>query len=191
MIPTTYSKIRYSAATLFVLLLVAVCASPTKANPLVFSNLTALQNSGTTQIDLFSNPGATLTGPQLSFKVDLAGTLAPGGTDTLRITYHEDGSAPVTQTFQIPVFGTVQPPITLFFTVNSICTTCKPLEATLALDLLSSIPDFVIPSGHGAGEWTDSYTYTFVTAQPVPEPATLIGLGSGLIALAARRRRKA
>src|SRR5258708_3883966 len=73
-----------------------------QADPLLFSHAVALQNNGSTRVDLFSNPGVTLIGPQVSFLVDITGTLAVGEAHTLLITYSEFGSSPVSQTFQIP-----------------------------------------------------------------------------------------
>ena len=35
-----------------------------KADTLTFSNVVALEGNGSTQVDLFSNPGATLFGPR-------------------------------------------------------------------------------------------------------------------------------
>ena len=50
-----------------------VLASAVKADPLMFSNVTALQNQGFSKVDLFSNSGTTLFGPELSFTVDVTG----------------------------------------------------------------------------------------------------------------------
>jgi len=109
-----------------------------------------------------------------------------GGTDTLRITYTELGSAPVVQDFQIPLFGTVQPPFTLIFSVVSSGLNPQGVPATLTIDLLNSSPDFVIPGG---GQSVNSQTYTF-NVKPVPEPATLSVLFGGLVALGIRVRRR-
>ncbi len=79
------------------IILIGLAAVPSvKADPLFFSNVVALQNGGATRVDLFSNPGITLLGPQISFLVDITGTLPPGGTDTLSITYNQAGSPPIT-----------------------------------------------------------------------------------------------
>jgi hypothetical protein len=163
-------------------------AGTTKANPLSFSNVSVFQISS--KVDLFSNPGAKIVGPQLSFSVDIAGVLPAGASDTLRITYNELGSPANIQDFQIPIFGTVQPPFTLFFSVLSPGANLQGIPATLTVDLLNSAPDFVIPSGPNQGQAVDSYTYAFNVARPVPEPATLLALVSGLAALGVRLRRR-
>jgi hypothetical protein len=152
-----------------------------KADPLRFSNVVALQNNGSTQVDLFSNPGTTLLGPQISFLVDITGSLPPGVTNTLSVTYSEAGSAPTTQTFQIPAFGTIQPPFTQLFTITSPGATYAGAMAMLTIDIIGSSPDFVIPGGPSAGQSVDSYTYMFTAATPVPEPMSLILFGSGLL----------
>jgi PEP-CTERM motif len=162
-------------------------ASTAKADPLLFSNVVALQNNGLTRVDLFSNPGTVLVGPQVSLLVDITGILPAGVTDTLRITYTELGSAPVVQTFIIPVFGTVQPPFTLLFNINSPGATEQGVLAFLTLDLLRSSPDFIIP---GNDIPVNSYTYIFRVAQPVPEPATILLLGSGLVGVAQHLRKR-
>src|SRR5687767_4503393 len=105
------------------------------ADPLVFSNLTVFQNNDTTQVNLFSNPGTTVLGTNLTFSVDISGTLAPGAVDILRITYQELGGLPIVQDFQIPLFGTVNPPLTLIFSIVSPASNPLGVPATLTLDL--------------------------------------------------------
>ena len=175
---------------LFLGILILVGAKGTQADPLFFSNVSALQNNGTTVVDLFSNPGATLIGPQITFTVDITGNLNPGITDTLLVTYSEAGGAPIVQSFQIPLFGSVQPPFTLVFSVTSLAPSFTGTPATLTLDLLNSYPDFVIPGGANAGQQVNSYTYAFNVSQPIPEPASLTLLGAGLTGLFARARRR-
>jgi PEP-CTERM motif len=153
-----------------------------QADPLLFSNLVALQNDGSTQIDLFSNPGVTLTGPSVSFLVNINGVLPPGTSQILLITYQEQGSAP--QIISIPVpLGDTQFPFLQFFTINSPGATFGGVMGTLTLDIIGSAPDFVIPGGVHAGESTDSFTYSFNVAQPVPEPASVVMMVFGLAGL--------
>jgi len=163
----------------FVMTVCLAAASNTKADPLVFSNVSALQNAGFTSVSLFSNPGVTIYGPQISFTVDVSGALPPMGTDTLQITYVEQGSAPIVQSIQIPFFGN-NPPFQVLFTVNSPGANIFGIPATLTVDLLNSSPDFVIPSGPNAGQGANSYTYSFTVATTVPEPASLSLAAMGL-----------
>ena len=171
------------------LMFIGLANQTAAADPLVFSNVTAYQNNDTVQVGLFSNSGITLLGSNLTFSVDISGVLAPGAVDTLRITYTELGGSPVVQNFQIPLFGSVQPPFTLLFSFISPGTTPQGIPATLTIDLLNSTPDFVIPAGPNQGQTVNSYTYSF-NVRPIPEPATLFAMASGLAALGFRVRRR-
>src|SRR5438046_10445372 len=165
-----------------IMILVAhTAALSAKADPLLFSNVVALQNGGTTSVDVFSNTGTTLLGPQISFLVDITGLLPPGVTNTLLVSYSEAGGVPIVQSFDIPLFETVQPPFTLLFSITSPGASFTGIPATLTLDILGSSPDFVIPSGPGAGQRVNSFTYSFIVTKPVPEPTALILLGTGLV----------
>lgn len=185
-----HGKLQKTLLVLAVLMLVGLMERTVKADPLSFSNVTAFQNNDTTQVDLFSNPGTTLIGSNLTFSVNVTGMLGMGAFDTLIITYNEMGSSPIVQSFQIPLFGTVQPPFTLIFSIVSPGATFQGVPATLTLDLLNSTPDFVIPGGPNQGQTVNSYTYSFNVAEPVPEPVTLVALASGLAALGVRLRRR-
>jgi hypothetical protein len=169
------------------LLVILTCAIQAQADPLTFSNVSVLQNNGNSSVDLFSNPNVTVLGPQLIFTVQLSGTLPPGGSDTLRATYMDAFGGLVVQEFQIPVFGVLQPPLTLFITINVPTVDFAGVPATFTVDLLGSAPDFVIPT---TGLGVDSFTYSFKVAEPVPEPATLTLLAGGLAALFARSRQR-
>ncbi len=162
--------------------------SKAQADPLFFSNVVALQNGGSNQVDLFSNPNTTIYGTELSFLVDISGVLLPPATNTLQITYQAQGSSPIVQTFQIPLFGSVPPPLTLLFAINQTGATPQGNPAILTLDFLGNSPDFIIPSGPLAGNRVDSYTYSFNVVQPVPEPASIIFLGTGLAGVVVRWR---
>jgi hypothetical protein len=155
----------------------------------MFSNARVFQNNDQTQLELFSNQGASIVGPNLSFRVDITGTLPAGASDVVQITYTEAGSLPQVLTYQVPAFGVVYPPYTLFFSFVSPGASPQGVSASLTVDLLYSSPDFIVPSGVDVGQLRDSNTYSFNVLQPVPEPATLLAFGSGLAILASRRRR--
>ena len=174
---------------LFLSLLLVAGAVTSKADPLFFSNTIVFQNNGATTIDLFSNPGTILAGPELTFRVDVTGTLPAGGVDTLVVTYTQLGRPPVSQSFQIP-FGSSQPPLTFLFSFTTSGAGFLGTPATLTLDLLNSSPDFILPSGPGAGQGVNSFSYSFNVTEPVPEPATLAMLGAGLAGFWARFRRQ-
>lgn len=167
-----------------------LAASNTNADPLFFSNVVALQDGGSTQIDLFSNPGVTLIGPNISFLVSISGTLPASGIDTLQITFTESGMPAVVQTFSIPVFPGAPLPYSQIFSVNFLNATTAGTAATLQLDILGSSPDFVIPSGPQSNQVINSYTYTFNGAQPVPEPASIFCMFTGLTGVVAVGKRR-
>ena len=160
-------------------------SSVAQADPLLFSNVVALQGEGATRVDLFGNPGVMLTGPRISFVVDITGTVPDSPNQVLQIRYSEFGSAPQVFTFGIP-FGDIQPPFSMLFTIHSPGANYQGVMATLTLDLLGSDPDFVIPGGDRSGERVNSYTYSLQVAQPVPEPASLVMITLGLAGLAGK-----
>jgi len=166
--------------------LALIAASTTNADPLTFSNVVALQNSGATRVDLFQNPGASLLGPEITFLVDLSGDLPVSGLDILQITFAEAGHAPIVQTFKIPIFDGVSLPYSQIFSVSFLNATAQGTGASLTVDILGSSADFVIPRGPGEGQRVNAYTYTFVGVQPVPEPGSLILLGLGLSSFSAQ-----
>lgn len=157
------------------------------ADPLTFSNVRVLQNEGITSVSLFNNPAATLSGTQLIFLIDVTGTLPLGGTDTLVITYQDSLGGFVSQQLDIPVFGSIHPPITAMLSINVPTFSYAAIPTTLTVDLLNSNPDFVIPMTQTA---VNSYTFSFNVAQPVPEPATLILFSGGASTLLFKYRRK-
>ena len=121
-------------------------------------------------------------------------TIIPAGddknfTDIIRFTYQEEGAAPVV--FENRVFTgaglDIMGRAAIFAPIHR---TGRPVPTTLTIDLLRSAPDFVIPGGPQQGQSVDSYTYSFQTVAPVPEPSTLVLLASGAVGLATRLRRR-
>jgi hypothetical protein len=181
-----------SATVVLILWIVSTVAfaSPAVADPLRFANVRIADSTGL--VGLFENPGRVFTldsneNNVLTFFIDLTGTLEPNQTDILRLTYRAADGDVLVQEFGVPIFGTVPPPLTNV-TGRIFPTTYTPLPFELTVDLVNSAPDFLIPSGVSAGTAVDSYTYSFSTVSPVPEPGTWLLLGSGLTLLLRLRR---
>jgi hypothetical protein len=179
--------LRAGFCALFVVVLSGLFAE-VKAEPLTFSNVRALQNGGLTSVDLFSHPDATLFGPQISFLVDISGPIARDQNSTLVATFTEAGYLPIVQSYQMPLFGSIVPPFTLLLTITAPGASFEGTLAALNLNILDSSEEFVIPSGPNRGTSVDGYTYIFEVAQPVPEPASLLFFGTGIVGLATRLR---
>jgi len=180
------------AVVLMVIAFGSVALAPAAmAGPVYFSGVAALPaEPGGPRIDLFTNPGTTLVGPQLNFWVDYTGIVPPGMTNTVLITYVEAGGVSLTRSFEIPVFGSIQPPFSNIATFISPGATYEGVMASLTIDIIGSSPDFVIPGGPNAGQQVDSYTYNFKVAKPVPEPLSLILFGTGVLGIWRRASRK-
>jgi hypothetical protein len=181
-----------------------LCAAPAKADPLTFSNV-SLNIIGVTPmfgIDLFSNPNLVITTKPdgiVVISVRLSGDA--GLSDTLRITVtNQDGNV---------LLGTVNRPFTLAGVDQISGVTLRPSNPlneslviypqsfqgttiVLTVDLVNTSPDFVIPSGPNAGQLVNSFTYTFTLVEPVPEPASLVLVTTGLVGVGVRlyRRKK-
>lgn len=178
-------KMRYLKLTIATTFIAFCLTGTAQADPLFFGNTVALQNDGTSRVDLFSNPGTVLAGPRITFLVDITGVLPPSGADVLRLTFTEAGGTVQELNFRVPLFDSVPPPYTQIFTFDIAQTMFQARSATLRVDLLGDSADFVLPGGNVV----DSYTYSFQVAQPVPEPASMTLIGLGMVGLAANRRR--
>jgi len=172
--------LRAGFCALIVLVMSGLVGSEAKADPLTFSNVRGLQNGGLTSVDLFSHPGATLYGPQISFLVDISGPITRDQS-TIVATFTEAGYASIVQTYQMPLFNTIAPPFTLLLTITAPGASYGGTLAALNLNILNSSEEFVIPSGPNQGTTTDGYTYVFQVASPVPEPGSLLMFGTGIV----------
>ena len=164
------SKVGLAIAIVFFCLAAVPSAN---ADPLTFGNVRALQNDGLTTVNLSSNPGVILFGPQISFLVDITGTITPGSSPVLQISYTEGLGPALIQTFPIPLFAGIEPPYSQLFTIVSPGATFAGTPATLTISISGGT----------------SQTFTFLVAEPVPEPASIILLSLGGLGLWSRIRR--
>lgn len=154
------------------------------ANSVSLGHVIALQNNGFTSVDLFANPGVTLSPTasahpfqtQLSLLVPLMGTIPSGGGNTLAISAVILGST-FTQNFSIPA-GTYSN-FSQFVTFTFPNGIFHAVPVTLSLQLFSDGGRLLTSSG---------YSFKFVEA--VPEPGTLLLVGTGMVATALSRRKR-
>lgn len=188
-----------------IILTVLTSAGAAGADPLTFSNVQAIwsvpgSDGDVVTVNLFDHPGAVLSGQVVdfgpvnravvSFNVFVSGSLLRGASDVLRVTYHLPNIGPppfsnLVQDGPIP-FGDNVPPFTMWFGMD-FPLMYRPVPMSITVDLLRTSPDFVIPSGPRAGTLVDSQTYTFSVVQPVPEPTSILLLGTGVITAMLRR----
>lgn len=185
-------------ALLVFALLGTIAASEVKADPLNFKDVNVFyyQNGQFTRHNLFSNQGATFVADEarvvVSVIVERVST--PSSGQTLVVTAVGTGASGSTTLSQsIPIVFHPSFPNGVGYAFGfSFAPAYQPLSVLVTVDILGSSPDYTIPGGANAGQRVDSYTYSFNVVQPVPEPATVTLLGTGLAGIATwvRRRRK-
>jgi len=160
----------------FVLLMLVSAAS---ANSVSLGHVNALQNNGFTKVDLFSNPGINLHPTslkiprQLSILVPFSGIVPSGGGNTLVVSALMMGST-FAQSFAIAAGS--------YLNFNQFVTFTFP-EGTF-----HNVPVKLSVQLFDNRRLLDSSNYSFGFTEAVPEPGTMLLLGSGIVAAFVRRR---
>lgn len=166
---------------LVLLLSIAVLAPAAMANSVSLGHVSALQSNGFVQVDLAANPGIQLHATsysiptQLSLMVPFSGFVPNGATDSLVISALILGSQ-FTQNFSIAA-GTYSN-FVQFVTFD------------FPAGILSATPvNLSVSAWDANGQLLASSNYGFRFTEAVPEPATMVLVGSGIFATLIRRRR--
>jgi hypothetical protein len=170
---------RYVLVALCVMFLTVLAS----ANSVSLGHVIALQNDGLTRVDLFANPGITLSPTtlahpfqtQLSLLVPLMGTIPSGEGNTLAISAVILGST-FTQNFSIP--GGTYSNFSQFVTF------------TFPNGIFHGVPVTLWVQLFDGGRLLTSSGYSFNFVEAVPEPGTLLLVGTGMVATALSRRKR-
>ena len=169
---------------LLLVFLAALTLAPlASANSVSLGHVNALQNNGFTQVDLFANPGVKLHATslsiptQLSILVPFTGIVPSGNTDSLLVSALILGSK-ITQNFSIPA-GTYS-------------NTSQFVTFSFPVGILNAMPvSLSVSLWDPNGQLLDSSNYAFKFTEAVPEPGTMLLVGSGIVAAVVRRLRSA
>lgn len=169
---------------LLLVFLVALTMAPlATANSVSLGHVSALQNNGFTQVDLFGNPGINLHPTslkiprQLSILVPFTGIVPGGGGNTLVVSALMMGST-FAQSFAIAPGS--YPNFSEFLTLSFPEGVFHGVPVNLSVQLFSD-----------SGRLLESSNYSFRFTEAVPEPGTMLLLGSGIVAAVVRRLRRA
>lgn len=165
------------------ILVTSVLVSVASANSVSLGHVSALQNNGFTQVDLMANPAAKLrftsaTIPtQLSILVPFTGIVPAGSGNTLVVAALMMGST-FAQNFAIPSgsYSNFSQFVTFTFPGGVL----RAVPVNLSVKLFSD-----------NGRLLESSNYSFSFTEAVPEPGTMLLLGSGIVAAVVRRRTRA